>query len=68
MPSRTKHIKTAQHKQKQYHDKRTGKEHDKLKSGDQVRYLTHEQKWANGQVAQINNQTQRDYQIITIDN
>ena len=66
--SRKTQIKLRQQKQKFYYDKRAGVEHKKLQKGDRVKYITHENKWADGTIVGVITQTQRDYNITTQNN
>ena len=56
-------IKAEQQRQKYYHDKRVGKEHKKIQIGDNVRYRTHKNTWAEGQVIKQSKRTEREYTI-----
>ena len=56
-------IAIKQQKQKRQYDKHAGSAHKKLEKGDNVRYLTHSDKWASGQIVQTNIGKERSYKI-----
>ena len=63
-PCKTNVLKERQNIQKKYFDKKGVKEHTKLCTGDHVRYLNHQGRWATGQITKVEAQANRKYEIV----
>ena len=58
-----KTIKTVQTKQKEYYDKRIGKENSILQTGDKIRYRNYKDKWTKGKIVEREKTRNRHYTI-----
>ena len=66
--SKANNILAAQNKQKRYHDLHANKPHPALHDGDQVRYLSHENKWKSAKIKDKRTTYPRSYNIINDQN
>ena len=62
-PCKTMMLKERQSIQKKYYDKNGAKEHTKLCSGDNVRYLNHMGRWVTGKIIKMGTHAERNYEI-----